>query len=173
MRTSIFLAAVILFGGMLAWGQAAPQAAKAELKDAQGQPVGNATFTQTPAGVEIAVTVTHLPPGTHGIHIHAVGQCEPPDFKSAGPHFNPTNKKHGLKNPEGHHAGDLRNLVVSDDGTGTYHAVDADVTLAPGPNSLLSPTGTSLVIHAAPDDDVTDPSGNSGARIACGVIVQQ
>ena len=120
--------------------------------------------------VKIALEVEKLPPGPHGFHIHAVGRCDPPDFASAGAHFNPEGKKHGLKNPEGPHAGDLSNLVVGPDGTAKATASAPRVTLGAGPNSVFQPGGTALVIHAAPDDDVTDPAGNSGARIACGVI---
>ena len=101
-----------------------------------------------------------------------MGSCQPPEFTSAGPHFNPTNKKHGTLNPEGPHAGDLPNLVVAPSGEGGVDVTAKAVTLGPGPNSLLGPSGTSLVVHAAADDNVTDPAGDSGARIACGVIAK-
>lgn len=144
--------------------------ARATLKDAQGQEVGAATFTEAGGGVKLAVEVHGLPPGAHGIHVHAAGRCEGPEFKSAGPHFNPAKKQHGFANPAGHHAGDLPNLTVGPDGQGKLEATLAGATLAPGPRSLLGPEGTALVVHAGPDDEKTDPAGNSGARIACGVI---
>ena len=108
--------------------------------------------------------------GPHAFHIHEQGNCELPGFKSAGGHFNPRGKKHGVKNPQGHHAGDLPNLVVGSDGEVEIEVIAGGVTLGPGANSLLSKSGTSLVIHADPDDDLTDPAGNAGARIACGAV---
>jgi Cu-Zn family superoxide dismutase len=99
-----------------------------------------------------------------------VGKCDPPDFKSAGPHFNPDNKKHGSKNPDGPHAGDLPNFDVGPDGTAKVSVVAPNVTLGDGPNSLFHPEGTALVIHEKADDYMTDPAGNAGARIACGVV---
>jgi superoxide dismutase, Cu-Zn family len=120
--------------------------------------------------VRIDVNVSQLPPGTHGIHIHNVGKCEGPAFTSAGPHLNPASKKHGKDNPEGPHAGDLLNLQVDSNGVGKASLLDANVTLGSGPNSVFHEGGTSLVIHASADDYKTDPAGNSGARIACGVI---
>jgi len=146
--------------------------AKADLADSQGKKVGTAELTQTPDGVKIALTVSGLAPGQHAFHIHAAGKCEGPDFKSAGGHFNPYNKKHGLKNPNGPHAGDMENIEVGSDGTGTAEIVNKQVTLADGPNSLFHEGGTAIVIHASPDDNVTDPAGNAGARIACGVITK-
>lgn len=153
-------------------GIARAQNATAELRNAGGEVVAKATFTQVEQGVKIALEAIQLSPGDHAFHIHGVGQCEPPDFSSAGPHFNPFGKKHGVKNPEGAHAGDLPNLVVGPDGTGQLEVVASDVTLREGENSLFHPEGTALVIHASPDDDLTDPAGNAGARIACGVITQ-
>jgi superoxide dismutase, Cu-Zn family len=112
-----------------------------------------------------------LVPGKHGLHIHEAAICEGPDFKTAGAHFNPTNKKHGFENTKGPHAGDLPNLSVSTEGTVTADMVAKNVTLEEGkPNSLLKPGGTSLIIHSGPDDYHTDPAGNSGSRVACGKI---
>jgi superoxide dismutase, Cu-Zn family len=143
---------------------------KAVLKDAEGKEVGTATFTPTAGGVKVQVRVAHLPPGNHGIHIHAMAKCEPPEFKSAGGHFNPAGKKHGLHNPEGAHAGDMPNLTVGRNGEAKATITAKGATLGEGDGSLFGPDGTALVIHADPDDEKTDPAGNSGARIACGVI---
>ena len=149
---------------------AGAQSAKAELKDAQGKIVGTATLGEVSGGVKIALKASGLKPGDHGVHIHAVGKCEPPAFTSAGGHFNPGNKKHGKQNPEGAHAGDLPNLKVGADGTGSIEVTAGGVTLKGGAGSLFQPGGTALVVHADPDDEKTDPTGNSGARVACGVI---
>lgn len=153
---------------------AAAPSARARLLDAQGKEVGTATFEPAPGGigVRINVKVSGLKPGEHGFHIHAVAKCEPPDFKSAGPHFNPSGMKHGYANPDGPHAGDLPNILVSADGKGEATVIAKSVTIDPrrGPSSLFEAEGTSLVVHADPDDGKTDPAGNSGARIACGVI---
>lgn len=154
-------------------GEVAPEKAKATLVNAQGQKVGEAQLAETAHGVKINLKVENLPLGVHALHIHEKGDCHGPDFMSAGGHFNPFGKKHGLKNPEGPHAGDLPNLVVGEDGKETLETIATLVTLKPGKNSLLQPGGTSLVIHAGPDDYMTDPAGNAGARIACGLIVKQ
>lgn len=142
-----------------------------ELIDVNGQKTGEAVLTQMSKGVHIRVEAFNLTPGKHGFHIHESGSCETPDFKSAGEHFNPTNKQHGFENPKGPHAGDLPNLSVNTDGTVVAEMVAKNVTLEEGQqNSLIRPGGTSLVIHANADDYKTDPSGNSGDRIACGRI---
>ncbi len=144
--------------------------AAALLRNAEGKTVGMAHFTQESKGVRIAVTVKNLSPGERGIHIHAVGRCEPPDFASAGPHFNPLGKQHGLKNPAGPHAGDLPNLVVKEDGSAIYEQSTESVTLVAGELSLFDADGSALIIHADADDQQTDPTGNSGGRVICGVI---
>jgi superoxide dismutase, Cu-Zn family len=144
------------------------QSTRAQLKDAQAKVVGTATLSEVPGGVRVTLRVNGLKPGEHGFHVHAVGKCEPPDFMSAGGHFNPYGKRHGLANPAGPHAGDFPNLEVGADGTGSLDTIDSLVTLKEGANSLIQPGGTSLIIHADPDDEKTDPAGNSGARVACG-----
>ena len=145
--------------------------AEAVLKDASGKVVGLAVFTQHSQGVLANVAVNGLPAGTHGLHIHAVGKCEAPAFTAAGGHFNPYAKQHGLLSASGPHAGDLPNLVVAPNGTGGEEVANLLVTLSSGvPNSLMQEAGTALVVHAGADDETTDATGNSGARIACGVI---
>ncbi|AKB11814.1 MAG: superoxide dismutase family protein [Methanosarcina thermophila] len=145
--------------------------AVAVMKDAKGNTVGLATFTEECDGlVRINVNVKCLTPGMHGIHIHEKGNCTGPDFASAGGHYNPLGKEHGLNNPKGPHAGDLPNLKVGKDGRGQMNVTTDLVTLSPGPTTLFSANGTALIIHSDPDDQMTNPSGNSGARIACGVI---
>jgi Cu-Zn family superoxide dismutase len=144
--------------------------ASGTLVNGAGQEVGTVQLEQTAGGVAIAVTASELTPGPHGIHLHAVGQCAGPTFTSAGAHANPTGKKHGLRNPEGPHAGDLPNLVADASGRATYRTVTAQVTLSPGSTSLFDADGAALVIHAQADDEVTDPSGNSGDRVACAVL---
>lgn len=138
-----------------------------------GDTVGTATLTEVSNGVNVAIEASNLPKGTHGFHIHEKGICEQPDFESAGGHFNPTNAKHGFDNPDGPHAGDLPNLEVGEDGTVNESFLAEMVTLKEGEkNSLLHEGGTSLVIHADADDNVSQPAGNAGARIACGVIAE-
>jgi Cu-Zn family superoxide dismutase len=155
-----------------AYGRMAPKSAHADIVNAQGQKIGTAMLSAADGGVKIDVSVSQLPPGTHGIHIHAVGKCEGSDFKTAGGHFNPTTKEHGKDNPKGPHAGDLNNIEVGADGSAKAVLLDTLVTLGDGPNSLFHEGGTAIVIHEKTDDYKTDPSGNSGGRIACGVIVK-
>ena len=150
-----------------------PEAA-AEMKDAKSRFLGRATFTPLAggSGVWVQVNVMGLPPGVHGIAVHEKGICQGPDFASAGGHFNPRGRQHGLAHREGAHAGDLPNMVVNDAGSARYEAADVRLTLGDGPNSLFKPGGTALVIHARPDDQLTDPDGNAGPAIACGVIAR-
>ena len=166
-----FLAVILaLFLASTICVHAATATAHANIVDSTGKSIGKATLKQTSAGVEIKASFSNLPPGTHGMHIHAVGKCDPPDFKTAGGHFNPDMKKHGMNNPDGMHAGDLPNIEVGADGKAKVKVVAAHVTLTDGDHSLFHDGGTSLVIHAKADDYMTDPSGNSGNRIACGAI---
>lgn len=144
---------------------------KVELKDAQGKEVGSIVIWDQGAGVALQLQLHDLPPGEHAIHFHQVPKCEAPDFKSASGHFNPESKKHGFDNPEGHHAGDIKNFTVAADGKASAKLENADVTLKEGPHSLLT-NGAAVVVHAKADDYKTDPSGNSGDRIACGVITK-
>lgn len=143
-----------------------------ELKTASGSDAGTVTIISKGSGVEVKLNVKNLTPGVHAVHFHQTAKCDPPDFKSAGGHFNPTAKQHGFDNPQGHHAGDMRNFTVKPDGTAKATVDDIDVVLGTGSesNSLLANGGTSLMIHAKGDDYKTDPAGNSGDRVACGVI---
>jgi Cu-Zn family superoxide dismutase len=153
---------------------AAPKSAHADIVNAQGATIGHAEFSEVADGVEISVTISQLPPGEHGIHIHNVGKCDGPAFTTAGGHFNPTGAHHGIHNAQDPHphVGDLPNLEVSEKGTAQLTFTAAGATISEGPNSLFHEGGTALVIHAKADDLTNDPSGNSGDRIACGVIAQ-
>ena len=146
------------------------QSKHVDLKDAKGNSVGMAMISPAQGGgVSVDLEVKGLPAGEHALHFHAVPKCEAP-FTSAGSHFNPAMKKHGMQNPEGPHAGDLPNLLVEADGSAdTVFAVPAAL-LARGPGGVFQPEGAAVVVHAGRDDQRTDPSGNSGARLACGVI---
>src|SRR5688500_8323818 len=155
----------------VAGAQAPPRAANAVIRGAGGPLVGTASLTEAAEGARIALLVRVLPAGGQGLHIHATGTCEGPAFTSAGGHFNPTGAQHGLRNPAGAHAGDLPELVVAANGTASYATTTNRLTLGAGLLSLFDADGSSIVIHADPDDHVTDPTGNSGARIACGQIV--
>lgn len=146
------------------------QRAYAELKDRDGKSIGMATFREVSGGVVIDVDVKGLTPGLHAVHVHAIGKCEGPAFTSAGGHFNPAQKKHGLRSAEGPHAGDMPNMYIAKNGTGRFEVLADNITLKTGDRSVFDADGSALVIHAGADDDMTDPTGNSGDRAACGVI---
>jgi superoxide dismutase, Cu-Zn family len=140
--------------------------AVAMLKTAAGVDVGRATATEVAGGMRFTIDAKAMPAGTHGAHVHMVGRCDGPGFESAGGHWNPTSMKHGSMNPQGPHEGDLPNLIVDSGGRGTIGATIPNATMA----GLMDTDGAAMVVHAQADDLMTDPSGNSGARIACGVF---
>ena len=143
-----------------------------DIKDAQGKSIGMAMLSRAANGVSIALDVKGLTPGEHALHIHGTAKCEGPAFTTAGGHLNPANKKHGMKNPEGPHAGDMNNFMVAADGSAKVTVVAPGVTLGSEPNSVYANGGTALVIHAKGDDMMTDPAGAAGDRIACGLITK-
>lgn len=144
--------------------------AAAELRDAGNRVVGQAVLTEVSGGVRIVLEASGLTPGAKGVHLHAVGKCEPPAFASAGDHLNPEQRQHGLLNPAGPHAGDLPNITIDAGGKGRLETFTERVSLGSGSTSLFDDDGTALVIHAQSDDFRTDPSGNTGPRIACGIV---
>jgi Cu-Zn family superoxide dismutase len=175
-ESNVMAAAVLGVVCLVGWSQAhaqSPVTAKVELKDAMGQSVGTATVTAGPTSTQIALDLKNLPPGQHAVHVHQNPKCDAPDFATAGGHFNPEGALHGFENGNGPHAGDMPNFTVAADGT-----AKATVTNPRGPvgadgyYSVFGNGGTALVIHAMPDDMKTDPTGNAGARIACGAITR-
>ncbi|MGE5721602.1 MAG: superoxide dismutase family protein [Sphingomonadales bacterium] len=177
MRTRIIAAAALAaitagcaHGAAGGAGDAPADSVTAVLHDATGQEGARATATQVVDGVRIDLTASAVAPGTHGLHIHAIGRCEAPDYATAGPHWNPTKRQHGKDNPQGMHMGDLPNLTVGDDGHGTVSFTIPGASLRSGATPLLDADGAAIVIHSGPDDYVTDPSGSSGGRKLCGVF---
>lgn len=147
---------------------AAPATATAMLKSAEGVDAGSVTATQEDGGIRLAISATGMSAGEHGIHVHMTGKCEGPKFESAGGHWNPMGAQHGLSNPQGQHSGDMPNLVVASDGSGKMDYLLPEAQL----DQMLDDDGAALVIHAKPDDQKTDPSGDSGDRLACGVFAR-
>ncbi|HXU88107.1 MAG TPA: superoxide dismutase family protein [Methylomirabilota bacterium] len=172
MRRVVIVVLSSLLAGCAGMQPAGDNTAVAELRNASGASVGTATFTQVGNVVRIVLDAKGLTPGLHAVHVHAVGKCDPPDFASAGPHLNPTGKQHGALNPQGSHAGDLPNLNVGADGSGRLETANEQISVGTGASSLLDADGAAMVVHASPDDFKTDPTGNSGARVACGVITK-
>jgi superoxide dismutase, Cu-Zn family len=165
------LIVALRLSSMTLLAQQTPRKAYVELMNAQGKVIGSASFTPVKTGgVKIEASFKNLPPGTHALHIHTVSKCEVPDFASAGGHFNPDMKQHDTDNPLGPHNGDLPTFEVDEKGKARATVTARSVTLSDGPNSLFPAGGTALVVHAMADDYKTDPTGNAGARIACGVI---
>ncbi len=168
--TPVALACVALITGCATTGRMAPsRLATATITTSAGMPAGTAQISAAGDRLTIDVAVSGLQPGAHGLHLHAVGMCDAPGFTTAGPHLNPAGHMHGMMNPAGHHLGDLPNIVVGPDGTATLSA-QIDGTREAMLASLFDADGTAIVIHAGQDDYKTDPSGNSGPRIACGVF---
>ena len=155
-----------------AFSAAAQKGVKVDLSDGSGKSVGTAELSPAAQGVTIRLNLKELTPGEHAIHVHTVAKCEGPAFTSAGPHLNPDMKHHGLQNPDGPHAGDMPNFTVAADGTAKTTVVAPGVTMGGDSHSVFSNGGTALVIHAKADDMKSDPAGNAGDRIACGVIAK-
>ncbi|TFI57378.1 superoxide dismutase family protein [Sphingomonas parva] len=149
---------------------AGPASVSAEIRDATGRVVAQSTAEEVGDGIRVRVESVALPQGAYGAHVHVTGRCDPPAFTTAGPHWNPTGRQHGKDNPQGMHKGDLPNLLVGTDGRGSFEYTIPDASLTGGASALLDADGAAVVVHQSADDYRTDPSGNSGNRIACGVL---
>ena len=171
-KLHVMALAGILFLSIHAANANAQSQGRADIKNAEGKTIGTASLRGTKDGVLLTINVNGLPEGLHAVHVHSVGKCEGPAFTSAGPHFNPMNKQHGLENAAGPHAGDLPDMYVEKNGAGRYEVLLDGITLGSGETSIFDADGSAIVIHVTADDNVTDPTGNSGDRIACGVIVR-
>lgn len=167
---ALLLSLPLLLAGPALAGMHDGHRAVADLVDGQGQTRGKATLRQGKDGIHVEVKGVGLPAGVHAVHIHTVGTCTGPDFTSAGGHWNPGHKQHGHDNPAGAHMGDMPNMTVGADGTGALKAVVKGGMLNGGDTPLFDADGGAVVIHAAADDYKTDPTGNAGARLACGVL---
>jgi Cu-Zn family superoxide dismutase len=172
MKRLAIVGTILLAAGCAETATEAPggPSATAVLRDALGNEKAQATVTQVGSDLRVRVSAAGMAPGTYGVHIHAVGRCEAPGYATAGPHWNPGGRQHGKDNPQGMHMGDLPNLVVGADGRGTLEYSVSGAGLREGSTILLDSNGAAVVIHTGPDDYTTDPSGNSGGRMACGVL---
>lgn len=168
-RRAYFIAAALLAATAASGADSSNEQVETMIIDASGKNVGVARLTDTPNGVLIRVDFADLPPGEHAFHVHETGKCEPP-FTSAGDHFNPGGKMHGFEHAGGFHAGDLPNIVVPASGAVRFEVFVPNIRLRDGAAKLLDEDGAALVVHAGVDDYATDPAGNAGDRIACGVI---
>ncbi|MBM6618726.1 superoxide dismutase family protein [Bacillus suaedaesalsae] len=167
MKRLLLLSLLLLMSGC---GEYTPTKIMIDIKNPDGDTMGTATLQEKATGLSVGLDLKGLEPGPHAIHFHQTGKCEPPDYESAGEHYNPEDKDHGLLNPEGSHAGDLPNIIAESDGTVLVELMAPGVTLKEGKTSLFIKEGTSLVIHEKADDGMSQPAGNGGKRIACGVI---